>query len=243
MVCYMKDSCFFSVIISTHKVKIRFFCHIGSWNRNIFITGNIYTCTVIMFIIYTCGNREFGYITFTMIHNCMYIRWENRLCIIIYRNCRICPPEKSLCHWSTIVQLSTDFNICLVRIQCKACNSFCSVHLVYIIDHNCFTSIFMFCNCIVYRLISSRTVMLRPVKFNTTGNPRSCQTYQRWFNYMVIIYKIISICFIICSLDSATQFRKYHHFKILILQINCLPCLIFFDIFNLLYHRIRIYSS
>ena len=34
----------------------------------------------------------------------------------------------------------------------------------------------------------------------TTGNPWSCQTNQCRFNYMIVVYKIISICFIICSL-------------------------------------------
>ena len=243
VVCYMKNSRFFSIIVSTYEVKVRFLCHIGSRNRNVFVSGNIYTCAVVVFIIYTCSDREFRYITFSMVHNCMYIRRKNRLCIVIYRYCWVCPPEECLCHWCTVIKLSTNLDICFVRIQSEACDSFCSVHLVHIIDHNSFASIFMFRNCIVYRLVSCWTVMLRPVKFNTAGNPWTSQTYQSRFNYMIIVYKIISVCFVICTLDSATKFRENHYFDVLVFQIYSFPCFVFFDIFNFLDYRIRIHSS
>ena len=243
MICYMKDSCFLSVIVSTYKVKVRFLCHIRGRNRNVFVAGNVHTCAVIMFIIYTCSNREFGYITFSMVHNCMYIRWENRLCIVVYRYCRVCPPQESLCHWCTVVELSADLDICFVRIQSEACNSFCSVHLVYIIDHNSLAAVFMFGNCVVYRLISSRTMVLWPVKFNTAGNPRSGQAYQSRFDHMITIYEIISICFVICTLDSAAKFRENHYFDVLVFQIYCFPCFVLLDIFDFLNYRIRIHSS
>ena len=116
MVSDMKDTSFFSIIISTHKVKVGFFSHVGGRYRNIFVTGNIHTCTVIMFIIYPCRNRELGYVTFTMIHYRMNIWREYRLGIIIHCDCRVCPPQECLCHRSTVVQLSPDLNISLVRI-------------------------------------------------------------------------------------------------------------------------------
>ena len=196
-----------------------------------------------MFIIYTCSDREFRYVSFSMIHNRMYIWRKNRLRIIVYRYCRICPPKKSLSHWRTVIKLSTNLNIRFIRIQSETCNSFCSIHLIHVIDHNCFASVFMFSNCIVYRKICSRTMVLWPVKFDTTGNPWSCQTNQCRFNYMIVVYKIISICFIICSLNSAAKFRKNHHFNILIFQINSFPCFILFDIFYFFNNRIWIYPS
>ena len=152
-----------------------------------------------MFIINSGGNREFRYVSLAMIHHCMDIRRKYRLCIVIYRNCRICPPKESLRHRSPVVKLSTDFNIGLVRIKRKGCNSLCSVHLVHIIDHNSFASVLVLRNCIIYREICSRSVMLRPVKLNTAGDPGSGESHQSRFDHMIVVYKIIIICFVIGS--------------------------------------------
>ena len=35
-------------------------------------------------------------ISLSMIHNSVNIRWENGLCVVINRNCWICPPKKCL---------------------------------------------------------------------------------------------------------------------------------------------------
>ena len=58
MVGNMKDSCLFLVIVSADKVKITLFRHVGGRNRNVFVTGNVNTFAVVMFVINTRCDRE-----------------------------------------------------------------------------------------------------------------------------------------------------------------------------------------
>ena len=95
----------------------------------------------------------------------------------------------------------------------------------------------------IHRHIRRWTVMLRPVKFDAAGNPRTGKSHQRRFDHMVIIYKIVIICFVICALDSSAKFRQDHNLQIFIFQIYYVPDLVFLFMANFFCGRIRIYFS
>ena len=59
-------------------------------------------------------------------------------------------------------------------------------------------------------------MMKRPVKLQSTGNPRAQSTDKSWFYDMVLIEKIISIRFIFGSIYLPTDFRQYLEFQIFI---------------------------
>ena len=60
----------------------------------------------------------------------------------------------------------------------------------------------------------------RPVKLQSTGNPRAQSTDKSRFYDMVLIEKIISIRFIFGSIYLPTDFRQYLEFQIFILQFD-----------------------
>lgn len=95
----------------------------------------------------------------------------------------------------------------------------------------------------IHRHVCRWAVMLRPVKFDTTGNPRTGKAHQRRFDHMVIIYKVVIICFVVSPLDSSAKFRQDHNLQIFIFQIYCVPDLVFLFMTDLLCGRIRIYFS
>ena len=82
--------------------------------------------------------------------------------------------------------------------------------------------------------------MLRPVKLNASGDPRSGKPYESRFDHMIIIHKIIIIRLVISSLNPSAQLRENHDFQIFIFQINCMPHLILFLMAYLFCRRIGI---
>ena len=96
MVRNMEDTGLFLIIITAYKVKLTFFRHIRSRYRDVFISGNVHAFTVIVLIIFPCGDWEPGYIPLAVVHHRMDIRREDGLGMVIDRHCRVGPPEECL---------------------------------------------------------------------------------------------------------------------------------------------------
>ena len=162
MICYMKKTGIQFFIIVADKIIIRMTAVSRGRYFNISIAGDVDTCGIIIFVIFACCDRESRNCSFSVIHDCMDIRWEYRICIVIYRNSRVCPPEESLRGVCTVEKLSFDLDISFVWIKCKGCHSFCSVHFIdfaYVYRRR---TIFVFFEIKVNRRVSGWTMMLRP---------------------------------------------------------------------------------
>ncbi|NUV24535.1 hypothetical protein MS6204_03471 [Escherichia coli] len=68
-----------------------------------------------------------------------------------------------------------------------------------------------------------RAMVLRPVKLNPTGDPRSQQPHQRRFNDFIVINKIALFHFIPRAMHPTAQFRQDHHFDVVVFQPHRLP--------------------
>ena len=60
--------------------------------------------------------------------------------------------------------------------------------------------------------------MLRPIKLNSAAYPRTRKTNQSGFNNFVIVNKIVAVCFVICTLNSAAEFRQNHYVYIIVFK-------------------------
>ena len=105
-------------------------CHIRSRHFYIFISGNIHTCGIIGFVIFSGCDREGGYGAFAMIHNRIDIRRKYGVCIVVDRYCRVCPPQEGLWKVGRIIQLTFDLNVCFFRIKCDGCHPLGTIHFV-----------------------------------------------------------------------------------------------------------------
>ena len=130
MICHMKQTGFHTFIVVSDKVVIGMCGHIRGRHFHIFISGNIHACGIICLVIFSGCDGKSGYSTFSMIHNCIDIRWKYRVRIIIHRYCRICPPQESLRKIRRIINLSFNLDVRFSRIQRDGCHSFGSVHFI-----------------------------------------------------------------------------------------------------------------
>ena len=159
-----------------------------------------------------------------MVVDTVHIRRENRLRMIIDRDCRIRPPQKGLRKRCAVIKLPSDLDISTIRIQRDRCNLLRSIDLVDISRQYGNTPIFVLTDPVVNRAEGRRTMMLRPVEFNPPADPRSAQAYQSRLDHMVVVDKIISVCLVICSLNASAQFWQNHHTNILVLKPDCSVC-------------------
>ena len=173
MICNVKDPCFLLMIITTYKIIVAVKGHIGSRDRDVLVSGNIDSFTIIMLVVSTCGNWKGRDIPFPMIHDSMDIRRENGLGMFIRNYSRICPPEEGLREFGGVVQLSCNFHICLVWIEGDKGNCFCPIHAIAVIEENARTSIWIMSDFVINVHKSCWAVVLRPIELNTSADPRT----------------------------------------------------------------------
>ena len=82
--------------------------------------------------------------------------------------------------------------------------------------------------------------MLRPVELNAAGDPRPCQPYQCGLDDLVVINGVITVGFVVHTLDAPTQLRQDHHKQIVVFQIDGIIFPINFGIGNVLAYGVRI---
>ena len=164
-----------------------------------------------------------------MIEHRIHIRWKYRMIMVIDYYCRIGPPQKSLRERRTIINLHFYFYISFARIKRKSLHTFGAEHSLHFIAPYCLTAIRIFLYQKISRQKSRRTVMLRPVKFDASRNPRSCQSHQCRFHNLVVINKMTFFHLIISHVYTTTQLGKYHHLDVFILDKQCMiPLVCFF---------------
>ena len=178
-----------------------------------------------------------------MVEHSIDIRRKHRIIILVYHNSRIGPPKESLRERSAVIHLCLYFNVSLVRIKRESRHPLRTEHSLHLTAPNRLATILKLFDVAIGRQICAGTVMLWPVEFNSSGNPRSGQSHQSWFNYLVIVDKVAFFHLIICHLYTSSQFRKNHDFYILIFYKKRAIGLILLLITDFLHYRIRIYSA
>ena len=171
-----------------------------------------------MFIINSCSNRERRDIALAVIEHRIHIRREYRMIMVIDHHCRVGPPQESLRERRTIINLHFNFYISLARIKRKSLHTFSTKHSLHFIAPYCLAAISIFLYQEISRQKSRRTVMLRPVKFDSSRNPRSCQSHQCRFHNLVVINKVTFLHLIISHVYTSSQLGKHHHLDVFILD-------------------------
>ena len=85
--------------------------------------------------------------------------------------------------------------------------------------------------------------MLRPVKFDTTRNPRTSQPHECRLDYLIIIYEMTLFNFIVRHLNPTTKLGKNHYFQIFVFQKNSTISFLLLFITYFFHYRIGIYHS
>ena len=196
-----------------------------------------------MLVINALCDRESGHIPFPVVHDKMDVRRKDRLCMVVYRDGRIRPPEKRLGQRRPVVELASDLNVCFVRIESKCGDPLCPVHLIHIVDEKGPAAVLILPDQMVHRHERSRPVVLRPVEFDAARDPWSQQPDQSRLDHVVVIYEVIAVGLVISPLDPSAEFRKNHHLYIIILKKDRVICSVCFHAADLFRGRVRIHFS
>ena len=228
------------VVVIADKIIVRVICHIGGRHRDIFVAGNIGAGGVVVLVVYAVRNRKFGNSTLAVVHHSVYIGRENRLRGIVDRHSRVRPPQKGLRTVRGVVHLPVDFQIGAVRVEREARHTLGVEHLFGLTDpdrHRTVRTVFDFP---ISGVIGRGAVVLRPVELNAAGDPRPCQPYQCGLDDLVVINCVITVGFVVHTLDTPAQLRQDHHKQIVIFQIDGIIFPVNFGVGNALADRVRI---
>ena len=170
----------------------------------------------------------------------MHIRGEHRIIIVIDHHRRIGPPQEGLRKRSTVIYLDPNLKIRLAGTECKSLHAFQAEHAFHFVAPQCFATVLMVFNETICGQEGTGTVMLGPVKLNTSRNPRSGQSHKSRLHHLIVINEVPFPDLVVCHLYTASQFGQDHNFQIFVFQeISQIRAVMLF-IFYLLYYRIGI---
>ncbi|SSN10131.1 Uncharacterised protein [Klebsiella pneumoniae] len=135
------------------------------------------------------------------------IGWEYTLVGIAAFYCRVGPPQEMARRGVTIEDLASDFNQRAVRIERKPGHNLQTAHGLRFPHPYGLRAVFSLLNRKIDRLKGRRPVMLRPVKFDSAGDPGPEQPYQGWLNHLIVIDEITLFDFVICPVNTAAKLR------------------------------------
>ena len=157
-----------------------------------------------MLVVNSVRYREFCHIALAVVVNGIDIRRENRVVMLMNNHCRIRPPEECLRERRSVEKAHLNSEICFVGIEGETLSAFGSAHPLHFATPDSLAAIGIVLYMDISGQICGRTMVLRPIKFYTSANPRSSQTYQCRLYYFIEIYKMTFADFVPCHLHSAS---------------------------------------
>ena len=239
----VQKSCSNAVVVTAHEIIVGVLRHVGSGNRDVFVTRDINALAVIVLVVFSRCYGKTGNCAFSVVINTVHVRREHRLSVVVHGDCGICPPEEGLRHRSPVVKLSSDLNICFVRIKSDRSDHLCAVHPVHITEKERLAAVFVFTDLNVYRHIGRGPVVLGPVELYASGYPGTCESHKRGLYHLIVINKIVAVGLVVSALYPASKLRQDHHFDIAVLKKDRVPFLVFFLSADSLCCGIGIYLS
>ena len=188
-------------------------------------------------------NRPAHYTAAVMVINPLNIGRKYCFVCFVNRHCKVCPPHEHLRLICAVVYLYLGFYIASALVNGDSHHTFQAVERFNFTRPYCLFAGFAFFNYGFKRHICCRTVVLRIVKFNSAGNPRSGKTYQSRLNNFVIVYEVIITDFVISAQNFTSFIRKYLRHNILVFNGIHIIFNIGFLIADAIGKRERVYSS
>ncbi|MNV30342.1 hypothetical protein D3C71_1216060 [compost metagenome] len=157
------------------------------------------------------SNREGGDIAFTVIKDCRHIWRENALVVVPALHRRVGPPQEVARRGVGVKYFAGNFDQRTIRIKRKTGHYLKATHRFGFAHPDGLCAVVGRLNAHIHGHKRGRTMVLRPVKFYTAGDPRPEQADQRGFDHLVVVDKIALFDFVIGAVNSSAQFRQQHN--------------------------------
>ena len=167
MVSDMQQSALLLVVIRADEVIVRFVGHVGRRDRNVFVARDIHARRIIHFVVGAGGDREGRHIAFTVVENGGDIGRKYALMTVSAGDCRIGPPQEMAWRRVAVVNFGTDFQQRFIGKEGKTGHDLQAAHRFHFAHPYGLSAVIVRLYGEIHRHKSGRTVMLRPVKFDT----------------------------------------------------------------------------
>ena len=231
------------VLVAAFEVVFGVYRHVAGRHFDVLVVRDVHSSRVVHLVVCACGNRERRNGTLTVVKHRIHIGWKHTLVCVVHLNCGVCPPQESLRQIGAVRHTPLDFQIGTAWTQGESRHSLLVEHPFHLVHPYSHAAVLILLNGAVHSHVGRRTVVLRPVEFNTSADPRTEQTYEGRFDYMVVVDEMALLHLVVGHLHTSSQFGKYHHLDIFVFQKNSLPFLIDLLVSHAFYHLIGIDHS
>ena len=200
-----------AVMVCADKVVVRFFRHVRGRDRHVFVARDVHARRVIDFIVGAGGDREGRYRALAVVKHRRNVRREDALMIVPTLHRRVGPPQEVARRGVAVEDFAGDFNQRPVRVERKAGHYLQAAHRLGLAQPDGLRPALLGLNVDVDRHKGGRAMVLRPVKFNSAGDPRPQQAHQRRFHHFVVVDKIALLDFVIRAMNTSPQLRQQHN--------------------------------
>ena len=211
VVGHVQQAAALAVMVCPDEIVVRFFRHVGGWHRHVFVAGDIHARGIIDFIVGAGGDREGGDGALAMVKYRRDVRREDALVIVPTLHRRICPPQEVARRGVAVEDFTGDLNQCPVRVKGKPGHRLQAAHRLGLVQPDGLRPVILLLNGDVDRHKGGWAMVLRPVKFDATRDPRPQQPHQRRFHHFVVVDEITLLDFVIRAMNTSPQLRQQHN--------------------------------
>ena len=111
----------------------------------------------------------------------------------------------------------------IARMQANAVHAFHAAHRIVIAAPNGLRAVGVFLDFKIHRQERRRPMMLRPIEFDTSRNPRPGEPDERRLDDGLMINQVVAVGLVLQPMDATAEFRQDHHAERFVFNPYCLP--------------------
>ena len=236
----MEHPCLGVEFISPFEVKAGVDPHVACRHEDVLVVGDVYSRGIIHLVICAGGDGEGADGAFAVVEHGVDVRREHRAVKIVDRHGGVGPPEEGLRQLGGVVEFALYLEVCAAGAQGEACHPLLVCHALQLVDPDCHRAVGILLDVGVHRHVGAGAVMLGPVELYASRDPGACESYERRFDDMVVIYEVAPADFVVGHLDASSQFGEHHHLDVFVLQVHRVPLPVMLGVGYRLDYRIGI---
>ena len=190
-----------------------------------FICGHAFAAAfgVVHAIVISLTQRILAHRAARVIGHVINIRREKTLIGFVNACGNVCPPKKGLHKRRSVVGAHLDFKICASWMHTDPVHAFHACHWIVVAAPDGLRAVGVFFDVEVHRQERRGPMMLRPVEFDATGNPRPGEAHERRLDHWLMIDCVVAVCFVLKDVDASANFRQHHRADEFILNPHSFP--------------------
>ena len=219
----VNGAAFLFVVVAAEEVEIGGSCEVGVSGTGILVPGNIGGSFEAFGTILALGDGEGDVASVIVMVSPGYIGGEDQTILFVYADSGIFPPEEGMLGGGTVGNLDAGFKEAGIRMEDDTYHTLGTVGGIAFAHPADGGAVFFGFDGVVYRQNGGRTMVERPVEFNTAGDPGAEGTDQSGLDDVLTIEEMIVILLVVSFEYTAAQGGDHADANVVVFKTNDFP--------------------